>query len=69
MGEAFIKKYPKYCIKCNKHYPGPWKECTVCKIPLVWTGLGYALHWIRKIVYWGIVIFIIGSVYWWIKRR
>lgn len=28
-------KYPKWCPKCKAWYRAVWKECTVCKIPLV----------------------------------
>lgn len=64
MGEAFIKKYPKYCVKCNKYYPAAWKECTFCKRSLVWAGHGYALQWIKRIDRWLIGACIIGVAFW-----
>jgi hypothetical protein len=68
MGEAFIKKYPKYCAKCSKYYPAAWKECTVCKVPLVWAGHGYALHLAKRINYWLIILCLAGAAFWGVNK-
>lgn len=64
----FIQKYPKYCARCHKYYPGAWKECTTCKIRLVGAGQGWIRDWLKKINYWLIVAVVIGVAFWGINK-
>jgi hypothetical protein len=46
MSGAFLK-YPRWCPKCGALHPAIWKECTVCKAPLV-SSLWRLPGWVFK---------------------
>lgn len=45
----FLKTYSKQCPKCKAYFPGVWKECNQCKIPLVNAKAAYCMKWFKTV--------------------
>jgi len=47
----FLKTYSKQCPRCKAYFPGVWKECGQCKIPLVSARGAYYMKWFRMLCF------------------